>query len=167
MIAKVPSRGSPVISVTSEVSANLSFQGASARSARPDSDPSAGNDSFAALVDSSTADTNNDNRAQDKSSAQAAAPRRPDDPPPPADTRSRDNSKAPDKAAREDTDGRGTAAAGPLDDNNPGNADAARSTKSKSAATKSDDAKSVSANSTSKPSSEDNALANDEAEVKQ
>ncbi|MFL6840776.1 MAG: flagellar hook-length control protein FliK [Bradyrhizobium sp.] len=156
-----------MISVTSEVSANLSFQGASARSARPDSDPSAGNDSFAALVDSSTADTNNDNRAQDKSSAQAAAPRRADDPPPPADTRSRDNSKAPDKAAREDTDGRGTAAAGPLDDNNPGNADAARSTKSKSAATKSDDAKSVSANSTSKPSSEDNALANDEAEVKQ
>jgi flagellar hook-length control protein FliK len=167
MMAKVPSRGSPVVSVTSELSANLAFQGTSARSARPDSDPSAGNDSFAALVDSNTADATYDNRAQDKSSAQAAAPRRADDPPPPADTRSRDNGKAADKAAREETDGRGTAAAGPLDDNNAGNAAAARSIKSKSAAAKSDDAKSVSATSRSKPSSEDHALANDEAEVKQ
>ena len=54
-----------MVSVTSEVSANASFQNAAARSARPDSEPSAGNDSFAALVDSNTAASNNDNRTQD------------------------------------------------------------------------------------------------------
>jgi flagellar hook-length control protein FliK len=83
-----------VVSVTSEVSANASFQNAAARSARPDSEPPAGNDSFAALVDSNTAASRND-RAQD--SAPAPAPRRTDDTA--TDNRSRDNAAASDKAA--------------------------------------------------------------------
>ncbi|WP_426528393.1 flagellar hook-length control protein FliK [Bradyrhizobium sp. McL0615] len=83
-----------MVSVTSEVSANASFQNAAARSARPDSEPPAGNDSFAALVDSNTAASRND-RAQD--SAPAPAMRRNDDTA--IDNRSRDNAAASDKAA--------------------------------------------------------------------
>ena len=99
-----------MVSVTSEVSANASFQNAAARSARPDSEPSAGNDSFAALVDSNTAASNNDNRAQDN----APAPRRSDDAQAASDNRSRDNAaasdKALDKAARNDSNDRNAAA---------------------------------------------------------
>ena len=68
-----------MVSVTSEVLANASFQGAQARSARADSDQSAGNDSFAALVDSNAAASNNDNRAQDRTQDSAPSPRRSDD----------------------------------------------------------------------------------------
>src|SRR3954466_11672398 len=95
---EVSSRGSPVVSVSSEVSASLSFQGASPRSARSDAAPSTANDSFAALVDSNTAAGNSENRPQDTG---APAPRRADDPPSPSsDTRgSRDNAAA-DKTAR-------------------------------------------------------------------
>src|SRR3954466_9259866 len=92
MVAESSARGSPVVSVTSEVSANASFQSAAARSARPDSESPAGNDSFAALVDSNTAASRND-RAQDS----APAPRRNDDTA--TDNRSRDNAAASDKAA--------------------------------------------------------------------
>src|SRR5258707_15333634 len=95
MVGRVPARGSPVVSVTSEALANASFQGAQARSARPDSGQSAGNDSFAALVDSNSAASNNDNRVQDN----APAPRRVDDSQPPSDNRARDNAAASDKAA--------------------------------------------------------------------
>src|SRR4051794_28799247 len=98
---EVSSRGSPVVSVSSEVSANLSFQGAPARSARPDAAPSTANDSFAALVDSNTAAGNSDNRPQDSS---APTPRRTDDPPPASDTRTRDNNAAVDKTARNNAD---------------------------------------------------------------
>ena len=84
-----------MVSVTSEVSANAAFQSAQARSARPDSSASAGNDSFATLVDSNTA-ASSDNRAQDTSSAQAPAPRRADDSQAPPDNRSRDNAAASD-----------------------------------------------------------------------
>jgi flagellar hook-length control protein FliK len=158
----------PVVSVTSEVSASLSFQAASAKSSRPDSSPSAGNDSFAALVDINTAGASSDNRPEHTSSVQGAPPRRADDPPPAADTRSRDNS-APDKAARNDTDGRDTTSTGQRDDADADNADAARRTESKSAASKSDDKKLTSddTKSTSKSSSEDNASANNQAEPKQ
>ena len=83
-----------MVSVTSEVSANASFQNAAARSARPDSEPPARNDSFAALVDNNTAASNNDNRAQDN----APAPRRYDDAQAASDNRSRDNAAASDKA---------------------------------------------------------------------
>ena len=96
-----------MVSVTSEVSANTSFQNAAAKSARPDSDPPAGNDSFAALVDSNTAASRNDNRAQD----QAPAPRRSDDAQA-SSNRSRDNAAASDKAdkaARSDSNDRNAA----------------------------------------------------------
>src|SRR3979490_2942932 len=93
MGTKVSSRGSAVVSVTSEVLANVSFQGAPARSGRPEPDHSTGNDSFAALVDSNTAASNNDNRPQD------TAPRRADDAQAPSDNRARDNNATSDKAA--------------------------------------------------------------------
>ncbi|WP_065753327.1 flagellar hook-length control protein FliK [Bradyrhizobium paxllaeri] len=95
-----------MVSVTSEVSANASFQTAAARSARPDAEPSAGNDSFAALVDSNTAASRDDHRAPDT----APAPRRSDDTPAASDNRSRDNAAAPDKAARNDSNARDAAA---------------------------------------------------------
>jgi flagellar hook-length control protein FliK len=103
-----------VVSVTSEVSANASFQNAAARSARPDSEPSARNDSFAALVDSNSAASNNDNRAQEnRSQDNAPAPRRSDDAQAASDNRSRDNAAASDKAdkaARNDSNDRNAAA---------------------------------------------------------
>ncbi len=99
-----------MVSVTSEVLANASFQSAAARSARPDSDQSARNDSFAALVDSNTAASNNDNRTQDN----APAPRRSDDSQAASDSRARDNAAsdkaASDKAARNDSNDRNAAA---------------------------------------------------------
>jgi flagellar hook-length control protein FliK len=95
-----------VVSVTSEVSANTSFQNATARSARLDSEPPARNDSFATLVDSNTAASNNDNRTQDS----APAPRRSDDAQAASDNRSRDNAAASDKAARNDSNDRNAAA---------------------------------------------------------
>src|SRR6266481_2667289 len=94
-VAKVSLRGSPVVSVTSEALASVSFQGAPTRSARSDSDQSAGNDRFAALVDNNTAASNADNRSQDTSSA----PRRIDDSQTAQDTRARDNTAASDKVA--------------------------------------------------------------------
>src|SRR6059036_1069810 len=98
MVRRVPARGSPVVSVTSEVLANASFQGAQARSARADSDQSAGNDSFAALVDSNAAASNNDNRVQDRvqdrTQDSAPAPRRSDDSQAASDNRARDNAAA-------------------------------------------------------------------------
>ncbi|MEH2587584.1 flagellar hook-length control protein FliK [Bradyrhizobium sp. AZCC 1721] len=97
-----------MVSVTSEVSANASFQSAAARSARPDSDPPGGNDSFAALVDSNTAASHND-RAQDA----APSPRRSDDAQSASDNRSRDSAAASDKAdkaARNDSNNRDAAA---------------------------------------------------------
>jgi flagellar hook-length control protein FliK len=95
-----------VVSVTSEVSANTSFQNAAARSARLDSEPSAGTGSFAALVDSNTTASNNDNRAPDA----APAPRRSDDAQATSDNRSRDNAAASDKAARNDSNDRNAVA---------------------------------------------------------
>jgi flagellar hook-length control protein FliK len=161
-----------VVSVTSEISANVSFQGAPARSGRSDPDQSAGNDSFAALVDSNTAAGNNDNRSQD------AAPRRPDDSQSPADNRARDNAAASDKAAsdkaarsdaRNDSSDR-DAAVDPRDTAvADGKAVANGRTKSKSASsksdaksdeTKSDDAKE------SKPASGDNAAAASQTDAK-
>src|SRR4051812_8725174 len=85
------SRGSAVVSVTSEALANLSFQGAPARSGRPDSERSAGSDNFATLVGSNTA-ASSDNRAPEP------APRRTEDSQSPPDSRARDNA-ASDKAA--------------------------------------------------------------------
>jgi flagellar hook-length control protein FliK len=97
-----------VVSVTSEVSANTSFQSAAAKSARPDSEP-AGNDSFAALVGSNTAANNHDTRTQDN----APAPRRSDDTQAASNNRSRDNAPASnraDNAARNESNDRNAAA---------------------------------------------------------
>src|SRR4029077_4510293 len=110
-VARVSARGSPVVGVTSEVSANVSFQGAPARSARSDSNQSSANHRFSALVDSNPAASNADNRPQDTSAAQTPAPRRADDMQAPSDNRSRDNATASDKAAsdkaaRKDSDNR-------------------------------------------------------------
>ena len=102
-----------MVSVTSEVLANASFQGAQARSARADSGQSAGNDRFATLVDSNAAASNNDNRTQDRAQDPAPAPRRPDDSQAASDSRARDNAAsdkaASDKAARNDSNDRDAA----------------------------------------------------------
>jgi flagellar hook-length control protein FliK len=158
-----------VVSVTSEVSASTSLQNAQARSARPDPGPSAGNDSFAALVDSNAAASANDNRAQDTSSND---PRRADGP----GNRSRDNTAAPDKTPRNDARGdsndRDTAASARDDANADTNdatakAGSARRSKSKSDASKSGNAKSGDAKTgetkqASKASSGDDASATDQ-----
>jgi chemotaxis protein MotD len=167
-----------VVSVTSEVSANASFQSAAARSARPDSDPPAGNDSFAALVDSNTAASRNDNRAQDS----APAPRRPDDTQAASGSRSRDNAAASDKAdkaARNDSNDRDTAAAKTRNDNarDDGKADAkidtdnteTKATTTRRAKSKSDAAKSDKANpdETTQASSGDTSAAAGQTETAQ
>src|ERR1700691_3811776 len=86
-------RGRPVVSVNPEVAANVSFQGApqaaAQRSAR--SDQFAGNDIFAALVESNTAnDANNAASAsqQQQNQQPPAAPNRSDNTPPPANNNS-------------------------------------------------------------------------------
>src|SRR5438477_2258719 len=69
----------PVVSVTSEIASNLSFQ-SSQRVAKSDAPPA--NDSFASLVDSNNAAADNNNRAGDSAapaSNNSSAPRRPDD----------------------------------------------------------------------------------------
>jgi flagellar hook-length control protein FliK len=145
------SEGSPVVNVTSEVLASAPVQNATARSARQDSSPPAGNDSFASLIDSNAAGRS-DNRAQDNSpdtsaptASQAPAPRRADDAQRPSDSRSRDNtaasdSAASDKAARNDASDR-DAAVKSRDDADAG-AKTDKPAKSKSDAAKSSDAKS-------------------------
>jgi len=156
-----------VVSVTSEALANVSFQGAPSRSGRSDSDRSAGNDGFAALVDSNTAATNSDNRAQD------AAPRRADEQQGPSDNRARDNAAASDKAAtdkaarsdaRNDSSDRDAAA----NARDPADADTRTAAngraKSKSASSKSD-ASTSDETKESKPASDDSAAAADQTEA--
>ncbi|WP_456636074.1 flagellar hook-length control protein FliK [Bradyrhizobium sp. USDA 10063] len=87
----------------------MSFQANSPRSARPDSGPAAGNDSFAALVDSNTAAR--DERPDDGSRVPPALARRNDDPAPATDSRSRDDNRAgPDRPERDTVDARNGAA---------------------------------------------------------
>ena len=97
-------------SVTSEAATSLSFQGAPPqRPAR--SDQSSGNDSFGALIDSSTpADTSND-RATSPAQPQSATQHRSDDASATAadNARSRDATAA-DQAARKNSDDRDTTA---------------------------------------------------------
>jgi flagellar hook-length control protein FliK len=161
-----------VVSVTSEVLANVSFLGASARSGRPDSDSS--NNSFAALVDSNAAPSNSDNRpqdtsrdiARDASSAPAPAPRRADDPPP-ADNRSRDDTtasdkSASDKAARNDSDDHDADPSARDDANADIKVDTPRRSKSKSDASKSEAAKADDTKPASKSSSDETSAATDQ-----
>lgn len=169
-----------MVSVTSEVLANVSFQGATARSARSDSDQSAGNDSFAALVDNNTAAGTADNRAQDTS----GAPRRADDSQGP-DNRSRDNAASSDKAAsdkatsdrassdkaertdaRKDSDNRDAAVTARNDSDADAKGEATHRSKSKSASSKSE-AKSDEGKTESKTSAADIVPATDQTQVKQ
>src|ERR1700694_4786908 len=117
-------RGRPVHSVTSEAATSLSFQGvAPQRPAR--SDQSSGNDSFGALIDSSTpANTSND-RATSPAQPQSATQRRSDDASATAadSARSRDATAA-DQAARKNSDDRDTTAKRLSDANADTNADA-------------------------------------------
>ncbi|MDI4236818.1 flagellar hook-length control protein FliK [Bradyrhizobium sp. Arg237L] len=124
----------------------MSFQANSPRSARPDSGPAPGNDSFAALVDSNTAAR--DDRPDDSSRPPPAPARRNDDPAPAADTRSRDDGAGPDRPERNDVDARNDAGSS-------GRADKPDHADSKSDTPKSDSAKS------SKP--KDDAPAKDDA----
>lgn len=82
-----------MVSVTSETSASLSFQGASQRSARPDPRQQAGNDKFAALVDSNAASSNDNSRYD----TQPPPPRRSDDAPAAS---ARDGATGPDRTSR-------------------------------------------------------------------
>ena len=160
-----------MVSVTSEVLANASFQGAQARSARADSGQSAGNDSFAALVDSNSAASNNDNRVQDRTQDSASAPRRADDSQAASDNRARDNAAAADKAAsdkaaRDDSNDRDAAAKGRDD----GRADAAADAKAETtrvAKSKSDAPKSGKSDEPNQASSGDDAAAKDQTEAAQ
>ncbi|WP_166303081.1 hypothetical protein [Bradyrhizobium sp. 2S1] len=82
-----------MVSVTSEALASRSFQGTTPRSSRPDPAAQAGNDGFAALVDSSTSSSNDSSRYD----SQPAPSRRSDDSSSTTDTRSRDTTTAPDR----------------------------------------------------------------------
>jgi len=154
-----------VVSVTSEVLANASFQGAPPRSARSDSDQASGNDSFSALVNSNAAAGNADNRSQDTSAAPTPAPRRADDSQATPDNRSRDNAAASgqaasdkaasDNAANNDSSDRDTATGARNDADADSKTETTRRSKSKSAASKSDAAKSDEAKPESKTAAAD------------
>jgi len=151
--------------------ANASFQGAQARSARADSGQSAGNDSFAALVDSNSAASNNDNRVQDRTQDSASAPRRADDSQAASDNRARDNAAAADKAAsdkaaRDDSNDRDAAAKG-RDDGRADTAADAKAETTRVAKSKSDAPKSGKSDEPNQASSGDDAAAKDQTEAAQ
>ena len=129
-------------SLTSEALTSASFQGAPPpRPAR--SDPSPGNDSFGALVDSSTAaDTSND-RANSTAQEQSASRRRSDDASAAADRRQSRNAASADRAAQNDSDDRDAAIRQRSDTNADAHTDAVQRSKTKSGASKTEDAKST------------------------
>jgi len=131
-----------VSSLTSEALTSASFQGAPPpRPAR--SDPSPGNDSFGALVDSSTAaDTSND-RANSTAQDQSASRRRSDDASAAADRRQSRNAASADRAAQNDSDDRDAAVRQRSDANADSNTDAVQRSRTKSGASKTEDAKST------------------------
>ncbi|MBR1144859.1 flagellar hook-length control protein FliK [Bradyrhizobium sp. AUGA SZCCT0431] len=153
----------------------MSFQGATARSGRPDSDLTAGNDSFAALVDSNKAAANSDHRSQD------TAPRRADDSQSPADHRARDNTAASDKAAsdkaasdkaarndaRQDSSGRDVGSNARDNAEADTTTDATRRSKPKSDSSMSDISKPEETKAEGKPASGEGAAATDQTEAKQ
>ena len=144
-------------SFTSEAVTSASFQGAPPpRPAR--SDPSPGNDSFGALVDSSTAaDTSND-RANSTAQDQSASRRRSDDASAAADRRQSRNAASADRAAQNDSDDRDAAIRQRSDTNADAHTDAVQRSKTKSGASKTEDAK-----STAKPDSDHAPTAHAEA----
>ncbi|WP_027582541.1 flagellar hook-length control protein FliK [Bradyrhizobium sp. Ai1a-2] len=136
-----------MVNVAQEALAGMSFQANSPRSARPDSGPAPGNDSFGALVDGNTAAR--DNRPDDSSREPPASARRNDDAAPAADTRSRDDGAGPDRPERNDVDARNDAGSSDRADkpDQPGSksdtpkSDSAKSSKPKDDAPTKDDAK--------------------------
>ena len=159
-----------MVSVTSEVLANASFQSAQAKSARADSGQSAGNDSFAMLVDSNAAASNNDNRAKDRTQDSTPTPRRSDDSQATSDNRARDNAAtdkaASDKAARNDSNDRDAAAKARDDGKADTKVDAKADTGSKAETKKSDAPKPGKSEETKQASSGDDA-AKDQTEAAQ
>jgi flagellar hook-length control protein FliK len=146
-----------VYTVTSEPAASAPFQGPPPRSTRPE--PSAGTDSFGALVDSSTAADIANDRANSTAQEQSASRRRTDDASAAADTRQSRNAASADRAARNDSNDRDAAARQRSDANTDANADAAQRSKVKSSGSKTDDTK-----STAKPSSDDGSAADTKAD---
>jgi flagellar hook-length control protein FliK len=146
-----------VSSFTSEAVTSASFQGAPPpRPARSDQLP--GNDSFGALVDSSTAaDTSND-RANSTAQEQSASRRRSDDASAAADRRQSHNAASADRAAQNDSDDRDAAIRQRSDANADSHTDAVQHSRTKSGASKPEDAK-----STAKSNSDDAPAAHAEA----
>ena len=144
-------------SFTSEAVTSASFQGAPPpRPARSDQLP--GNDSFGALVDSSTAaDTSND-RANSTAQEQSASRRRSDDASAAADRRQSRNAASADRAAQNDSDDRDAAIRQRSDANADSHTDAVQHSRTKSGASKPEDAK-----STAKSNSDDAPTAHAEA----
>ena len=138
----------PVFSVTSDTAANLSFQAAPSRPARPD--PSQGNDGFGALIDSNTAVNAGNNRATSAAQDQPAPQRRSDDAPATSDSRATRDAAAPDRTAGNTADDRNTAANQPAGDKSDAAANTAAQPGLKSGASKTGPTK-----STEKPSSDD------------
>jgi flagellar hook-length control protein FliK len=143
--------------MTSEAVTSASFQGAPPpRPARSDLSP--GNDSFGALVDSSTtADASND-RANSTAQEQSASRRRSDDASAAADRRQSRDAASADGAAQNDSDDRDTAVRQRSDANADSNTDAVQRSRTKSGASKTEDAK-----STAKSTSDDASAAHAEA----
>src|SRR6202042_519054 len=127
----------PVFSVTPDAPANAPFQSAPSRPAR--SDQPAGNDIFAALVDSNASPDNPPAPAQDPSPPL----RRSDDTPAPADNRGSQNTTATDQTEGNGPDNSSTSTSQPSDANAGGNSDAAQQPTAKSGASKSGDTKST------------------------
>jgi flagellar hook-length control protein FliK len=131
-----------VSSFTSEAVTSASFQGAPPpRPARSDQSP--GNDSFGALVDSSTAaDTSND-RANSAAQEQSASRRRSDEASAAADRRQSRDAASADRAAQNASDDRDAAVRQRSDANADANTDGVQRSRAKSGASKTEDGKSA------------------------
>jgi flagellar hook-length control protein FliK len=133
----------PVVSVTLEPAASVSFQGAPARPARSEQPPAS--DNFASLIDSNAAAANSSSRAGEPSpppSNTQPVPRRADDATAAEPARPRDNSP-PDQPANNDAPGRDSAPAGQAITDKGAKPEAAKESKSKSQPANADDLKSM------------------------
>ena len=172
MVAKVQREGRPWLVSRQKYWQTRLFRARQARSARPDSDQSAGNDSFAALVDSNAAASNNDNRAQDISARPAPLGRFASSIRQPRARQRRASDKAAsDKAARNDSNDRDAAAKARDDAKADAKVDARADTARKAETTrvaksKSDAPKSGKSDET-KQASGDDVAANDQTEAAQ
>jgi flagellar hook-length control protein FliK len=130
-----------VSSLSSEAVSSASFQGAPPRPVR--SDPSPGNDSFGALVDSSTATDASHDRANSTAQEQSASRRRSDDASAAADRRQSRDAASADRAAQNASDDRDAAVRQRSDANADTNTDGVQRSRARSGASKTEDAKSA------------------------